>query len=67
MGHVTVTIQNLDIVKVDIIGAIHTIDCGERDDKILCVESNHKVKKIRKKLKTAFNFLLKYKGRNSGM
>ena len=57
----------LDLVKVDIIGAIKTIDAGEQDDKIICVESSCKLKNIKKHMKQAFRFLKSYKGAHSDM
>lgn len=59
--------NNLDLVKVDIIGAIKTVDCGEQDDKILCVETDCGLKNVRKQLKSAMKFLKTYKGENADM
>lgn len=57
----------LDLVKVDVIGAIKTIDAGEIDDKIICVEADCGLKNVHKKLGKAIKFLKKYKGKNSDM
>lgn len=59
--------NNLDLVKVDVIGAIRTIDAGEQDDKIICVECSSKLTNVKKQLKQAMKFLKKYKGKNADM
>lgn len=59
--------QLLDLVKVDVIGAIRTIDAGEQDDKILCVECDCGLLNLKKHLKKALKFLKKYKGKNADM
>ena len=59
--------NKLDLVKVDIIGAIKTIDAGEQDDKILCVECSSKIKNVKKYLKKAKKFLKSYKGKGADM
>lgn len=59
--------QPLDLVKVDVIGAIRTIDEGEQDDKILCVECDCGLLNLRKHLKKALKFLKRYKGKNADM
>lgn len=59
--------QNLDIVKVDVIGAIKTVDGGEQDDKLLCVETDCGLEDLRKQLKYALKFLKYYKGKNANM
>lgn len=59
--------QLLDLVKVDVIGAIKTIDAGEIDDKIICVEADCGLKNLRKQLKKALKFLKRYKGKNADM
>ena len=51
--------NKLDLVKVDVIGAIRTIDAGEQDDKIICVECSSKIKNAKKYLKRALKFLKK--------
>lgn len=57
----------LDLVKVDVIGAVRTIDAGDQDDKIICVESDCNLKNVRKQMKKAMRFLNKYKGKNADM
>ena len=57
----------LDTVKVDVIGAVKTIDAGEQDDKIICVESDCKLMNVRKQMKKAMKFLKLYKGKNADM
>ena len=59
--------QLLDLVKVDVIGAIRTIDAGEVDDKIICVEVDCGLKSVKKHLKQAMKFLKTYKGKNADM
>lgn len=59
--------QLLDLVKVDVIGAIKTIDAGEIDDKIICVEADCDLKNVKKEMKKALKFLKKYKGKNADM
>ena len=58
---------NLDLVKVEIIGAVKTIDAGEQDDKIICVEADCGLKNLRKHMKKAMKFLKSYKGKNADM
>lgn len=57
----------LDLVKVDVIGAVRTIDAGEQDDKIICVESSCGLKNVKKQMKQAMKFLKTYKGKNADM
>lgn len=57
----------LDIVKVDVIGAVKTIDAGEQDDKIICVEADCGLKNVHKHMKKAMKFLKKYKGKDADM
>lgn len=59
--------NTLDLVKVDIVGAIRTIDEGEQDDKIICVECDSKLMNVKRQLKTALKFLKKYKGKHADM
>lgn len=59
--------QLLDLVKVDVIGAVRTVDNGEQDDKIICVESDCGLKNVRKQMKKAFKFLKEYKGKDADM
>lgn len=57
----------LDIVKVDVIGAVRTIDAGEQDDKIICVESDCGLMNVKRQMKEAMQFLKGYKGKNADM
>ena len=57
----------LDLIKVDVIGAVRTVDAGDQDDKIICVESDCKLKNVSKQMKKAMKFLKKYKGKNADM
>ena len=57
----------LDVVKVDVIGAVRTIDDGEQDDKIICVESDCSLMDVSKQMKQALKFLKSYKGKNANM
>ena len=59
--------NNLDLVRVDVIGAIRTIDAGELDDKLLCVEVDSKIMNVKKHLKQAMKFLKAYKGKDADM
>lgn len=59
--------RNLDLVRVDVIGAIKTVDAGEQDDKLICVESDCKLRNVRKHLKKAMKFLKSYKGKDADM
>ena len=59
--------KQLDVVKVDVIGAVKTIDAGEQDDKIICVECDSSLINVKKQLKEALKFLKSYKGKNSDM
>ena len=59
--------QLLDLVKVDIIGAVKTVDAGEIDDKIICVEADCGLKNVKKEMKKALKFLKKYKGKDADM
>lgn len=59
--------KNLDLVKVDVIGAIKTVDAGEQDDKVLCIETSSKIMNARKYLRSAMKFLKSYKGKNADM
>lgn len=55
----------LDIVKVHPIAVIKTVDCGEEDDKIICVEEEYK--HISKILNIILKFLHIYKGKHADM
>jgi inorganic pyrophosphatase len=57
----------LDLVKVDVIGAVRTIDAGEQDDKIICVEASCGLSSVKKQMKKAMKFLKIYKGRGADM
>ena len=57
----------LDIVQVDVIGAVKTVDAGEQDDKIICVEANCNLKNLHKQMRKAMKFLKAYKGKNADM
>lgn len=57
----------LDLVKVDVIGAIKTLDSGEQDDKIICVEADCSLRNVKRQLKKAMKFLKAYKGRDADM
>ena len=57
----------LDTVRVDVIGAVKTIDAGEQDDKIICVESDCSLTNVRKYMKKAMKFLKAYKGKDADM
>ena len=59
--------HELDLVKVDVIGAIKTIDAGEQDDKIICVECDCGLVKVTKEFKKALKFLKTYKGKDADM
>lgn len=59
--------KGLDIVKADVIGAIKTIDAGEQDDKIICVECSSSITNVKKYLKQALKFIKTYKGKNADM
>lgn len=59
--------QPLDLVKVDVIGAVKTVDAGEQDDKIICVETNCGLKNVKKQFKKAMKFLKSYKGKDADM
>ena len=58
---------NLDLVRVDVIGAVKTIDAGEQDDKIICVEADCNLKNVHKQMKAAMKFLKSYKGKSADM
>lgn len=59
--------SELDLVKVDVIGAIKTLDAGEQDDKIICVEHDCQLLNVKKELKKALKFLKRYKGKDADM
>ena len=55
----------LDIVKVQPVAVIKTIDNGEEDNKIICVEGTFN--NIDKEIKKALKFLKIYKGKKADM
>lgn len=55
----------LDIVNVQPIAVIKTIDNGEVDDKVVCIDSREQISKLFKLEKIALKFLHKYKGKKS--
>lgn len=55
--------KELDIVNVQPIAVIKTIDNGEEDNKIICIEGN--IKNLDKAIKIVMNFLRIYKGKKS--
>ena len=57
----------LEIVKVEVIGAVKTVDAGEQDDKIICVEADCGLKNVSKQFKKAMKFLKTYKGKDADM
>lgn len=57
--------KELDIVEVLPIAVIKTIDNGEIDDKVICVDG--KVKHVDKVIKVIKTFLHLYKGKNANM
>lgn len=59
--------RELDLVKVDVIGAIKTIDAGEQDDKVICVECDCNLINVKKEFKKALKFLKTYKGKDADM
>lgn len=59
--------NQLDLVRVDVIGAVKTVDAGEQDDKIICVESDCNLTNVHKQMKKALRFLKLYKGKDADM
>ena len=55
----------LDVVKVQPVAIIETVDNGEEDNKIICVEGE--VKNLVKELKKVMKFLHIYKGKKADM
>ena len=55
----------LDIVNVQPITVIKTIDKGEQDDKVVCVASDEAITKLNKLEKKAMKFLKTYKGKKA--
>lgn len=59
--------SQLDVVKVEVIGAVRTVDAGEQDDKIICVEADCGLKNVSRQFKKAMKFLKTYKGKDADM
>lgn len=57
----------LDIIEVKVIGVIKTIDAGEQDDKIICVDPYEVLTNKDKQINKMLHFLKKYKGKKSEM
>lgn len=57
--------SSLDVVAVQPIAVIKTVDNGEQDDKIICMLLDENHKKLNKQLKVALKFLNSYKGKHS--
>lgn len=57
--------KSLDIVKVQLIGVIKTVDNGEIDDKILVIPADELSENLYKQEKKALKFLSKYKGKKA--
>ena len=55
----------LDIVNVQPITVIKTIDKGEQDDKVVCIASDETITKLDKLEKKAMKFLKTYKGKKA--
>lgn len=55
----------LDVVKVQPVAIIETIDNGEEDNKIICIEGE--IKNLAKELKKVMKFLHIYKGKKANM
>ena len=57
--------KSLDIVKVQLIGVIKTVDNGEVDDKVLVIPTDELSENLYKQEKKTLKFLSKYKGKNA--
>lgn len=57
--------KQLDIVKVNIVGIIKTLDEGYVDNKVLVVASDEKINNLDKLKAQALKFLSVYKGKNA--
>ena len=55
----------LDVVKVQPVAVIKTVDCGEEDNKIICVEGEFK--RVDKLIDKVMKFLKVYKGKDADM
>lgn len=59
--------KKLDIVEVELIGVLKTIDDGEIDDKLFVVDANEEITNVEKLKNKAIKFLSKYKGKKANM
>ena len=59
--------KKLDVVEVQLIGVLKTIDNGEVDDKIFVIDANEEINNIEKLKDKAIKFLSKYKGKKADM
>lgn len=59
--------KKLDVVEVQLIGVLKTIDNGEVDDKIFVIDANEEIKNVEKLKNKAIKFLSKYKGKKADM
>ena len=59
--------KKLDVVEVQLIGVLKTIDNGEVDDKIFAIDANEEIKNVEKLKNKAIKFLSKYKGKKADM
>lgn len=59
--------KKLDVVEVQLIGVLKTIDNGEVDDKIFVIDANEEIKNVEKLKNKAIRFLSKYKGKKADM
>lgn len=57
--------KSLDIVKVQLIGVIKTVDNGEVDDKVLVIPVDELSENLCKQEKKTLKFLHKYKGKKA--
>lgn len=55
----------LDIVNAQPIAVIKTIDDGEQDDKVICIDGKEEISNLPKLEKIVLKFLHSYKGKNS--
>ena len=55
----------LDIVNVQPIAVIKTIDNGEQDDKVICIDSEEEISNLPKLEKKVLKFLHSYKGKKN--
>lgn len=59
--------KKLDVVEVQLIGVLKTIDNGEVDDKIFVIDANEEIKNVERLKNKAIKFLSKYKGKKADM